>query len=57
MKFKIIDLKFIKIGKMYKVSFQHTFRYLKINKSIQLKHGEAFYDLHTALEKNSVINI
>ena len=40
---------------MLTVPFQHIFQYPKINKSIQLKHGEAFYDLHTAQESNSFI--
>ena len=40
---------------MYIASSKHIFQYPKIQKSIQLKHGEAFYDLHTAQETNSVI--
>ena len=40
---------------MYTVSLQHIFKYWKINRSRQLRHGEVFYNLHIEQEKNSVI--
>ena len=36
---------------METVSFQLTFQYAKINKSIQLKQEEAFYNLHATQKK------
>ena len=33
---------------------QHTFQYLKIQKSIHLKHREVLYDFHIAQNKNYI---
>ena len=34
-------------------SIKHTFQHPTIYNSIKFKHGEAFYDIHTAQEKTA----